>query len=97
VTGRGQAGACVFCGRPILPTEEASGRGDAAAHTACADRALADDRYWDAVASQKGEQAPEAPGGAPDVGRRGAGCALALIATLTGIAAIAAMRSLRPR
>jgi hypothetical protein len=97
VTGRGEAGACVFCGRPILPDQARSGRGDAAAHTECADRALADDRYWDAIASQKGDQAPEAPDSGRDAARRGAGCALALIAVLAATAALTTAGRLRPR
>ncbi len=95
--GPRETGACAFCGRPILPGDEASGRGDAAAHAACADRALADDRYWDAIATQKGEQPTEEPRPAGDTGRRTAGCLLALVAALTTASVIATSRSLRPR
>lgn len=42
---------CVFCGAPIAPDEEMSGRPPHAAHARCADAALADDRHWDAVAA----------------------------------------------
>lgn len=84
---------CVFCGRPILGSDEVSGRGEAVAHSSCADRALADDAHWDRIAEQSGEPAePSEPMGA-DGGRgapRGrAGCvimaALGPLAVAAGI------------
>ncbi len=69
---------CVFCGKPIEADEPRVGRGESAAHTACADSALRDDRYWDAVsASGLGSGAAgggETPGaGTPDAGTPRAG------------------------
>lgn len=74
---------CVFCGNPIEADEERAGRGAAAAHAACADRALADDAHWDAIAEASGvEDEREA---AP----RARGCLLAL-AILVAVALIVA-------
>ncbi|HEX6139819.1 MAG TPA: hypothetical protein VF013_05050 [Candidatus Limnocylindria bacterium] len=47
---------CVFCGRPIDPDEPSTGRGEIAAHAACADAALADEGHWEAIAAANGEQ-----------------------------------------
>jgi hypothetical protein len=41
--------ACVFCGQPIRPEQEAAGRPPMAAHASCADAALVDDAHWDAI------------------------------------------------
>jgi hypothetical protein len=46
---------CVFCGKPIAEGEPMAGRPPAAAHAACADSALTDDRHWDAIAASSGE------------------------------------------
>jgi hypothetical protein len=66
---------CVFCGAAIGPDEPTSGRPPMAAHAACADAALADDRHWDAVAGASPQPdedaAPEA--GPPEAGPPEAG------------------------
>jgi hypothetical protein len=85
---RSAGATCVFCGRAIGADEPSSGRPPMAAHAACADAALADDRHWDAVAGASPQ--PETDGGAaespPDAKRRSAGCltlaAMALVALL---------------
>lgn len=46
---------CVFCGSPVGADDERTGRGAAAAHAACADRALTDDAHWDAIAEAEGD------------------------------------------
>lgn len=46
---------CVFCNHPIPPDEAITGRPPMAAHAACADAALADDRHWDAIAARAGD------------------------------------------
>jgi hypothetical protein len=71
---------CVFCGRAIDPDEPTSGRPPMAAHAACADAALADDRHWDAVAgaSPSADETPDAPSEPAPTERR-SGC-LALVA-----------------
>ena len=46
----GQPDRCVFCGLPIGPDEPAVGHGESAAHVACADAALGDERLWDGIA-----------------------------------------------
>lgn len=56
-----QPDQCAFCGRLIEPGEPKSGRGDAAAHISCADAALADDRFWDRIATGMGDATPAAP------------------------------------
>jgi hypothetical protein len=86
--------ACVFCGGPIGPGEEAAGRAPMAAHAACADAALADDEHWDAISagaplgetSDAGPDTEASPGGqAP--GR--AGClAMGLLPILGALAAL---------
>ena len=58
----GQPDRCVFCGLPIGPDEPAVGRGESAAHTACADAALGDERLWDGIAGAVGGDGP-VPGG----------------------------------
>jgi hypothetical protein len=79
---------CVFCGKAIGPDEPASGRPPMAAHAACADAALADDRHWDAVAgaSPQSDEEGAAEGRPADTKRRSAGCltiaAVALLALL---------------
>jgi hypothetical protein len=47
---------CVFCGQPIAEGEPTAGRPPAAAHVACADRALTDDSHWDAIAVSSGDR-----------------------------------------
>jgi hypothetical protein len=75
---------CVFCGAAIGPDEPTSGRPPMAAHAACADAALADDRHWDAVAGASPQPdedaAPEA--GPPDAKGRSGCLAVAAIALL---------------
>lgn len=93
MTARGRV--CVFCARAIQPGEELTGRGDASAHAECADRALADDRYWDAVAAQKGHEPAGDPGRGASAGERRAGCMALLVAV--GLAALIAATRLRPR
>ncbi len=56
--GRDREARCVFCGRAIAPGEPSVGRGAVAAHSACADRSLADDRSWDRIAEALGDGAP---------------------------------------
>lgn len=83
---------CVFCGRPIEPGEERSGRPPHAAHAACADAALASDAHWDAIASASGDSgaAEPIPEGAPNRERRaGPGCLLLLIPVVTVVAGLA--------
>lgn len=77
---------CVFCGNPIGPDAERTGRGEAAAHASCADHALADDAHWDAIADASGVD--EAPDAAP----RARGCLLlvALILVVSVVLAAAA-------
>ncbi len=53
-----QPDRCAFCGQLIGPDEPKSGRGESAAHVACADAALADDRFWDRIAAGVGDTAP---------------------------------------
>jgi hypothetical protein len=80
---------CVFCGRPIEPDQERSGRPPHAAHAACADAALASDAHWDAIASASGDTAPAEPPPeeAPAQERRaGPGCLVLVLPTL-GVAA----------
>jgi hypothetical protein len=73
---RSASATCVFCGRAIGPDEPTSGRPPMAAHAACADAALADDRHWDAVAgaSPQPEEEDTAAGRPTDEKRRSAGC-----------------------
>jgi hypothetical protein len=66
-----------------------------AAHAACADAALADDRHWDAVSASGG--APEGSGD-PMPSRRSAGClALACLVAATALAAALAVPALAAR
>ena len=58
----GQPDRCVFCGLPIGPDEPAVGHGESAAHAACADVALGDERLWDGIAGAVGGDGP-VPGG----------------------------------
>ena len=79
---------CVFCGNPIEADAERTGRGAMAAHAACADRALADDAHWDAIAGAsevQGEETDERE--APP--RTARGCLLA-VALLVVVALIVA-------
>jgi hypothetical protein len=81
---------CVFCGSVIGPDEPSSGRPPMAAHAACADAALADDRHWDAVAgAEPGSDLPDAPvgGDRPEVEARRAGC-LAIAAVVLLVLAV---------
>lgn len=64
--------ACVFCGRPIARDEPVAGRPPMAAHAACADAALADDRHWDAVAGPEADATDQEPTGGTR--RRSMGC-----------------------
>ena len=79
----GQPDRCVFCGLPIGPDEPAVGHGESAAHAACADAALGDERLWDGIAGAVAGDGP-VPGGegsvpaddgpvAPDDGRASRG------------------------
>jgi hypothetical protein len=70
--------ACVFCGEPIDPGEEAAGRAPMAAHAACADAALADDAHWEAIDAAGTEGESHEPD-APPSGRAGCLAALALL------------------
>jgi hypothetical protein len=79
---------CVFCGKAIGPDEPASGRPPMAAHAACADAALADDRHWDAVAGADpapDEQGP--PQAPPDAKGRSTGCLM--LAAIAPVALLA--------
>jgi hypothetical protein len=77
---------CVFCGEPIGADADRTGRGATAAHAACADRALADDAHWDAIAEAGAvDQEPDERDEAP----RARGCLLA-IALLVVVALIVA-------
>jgi hypothetical protein len=83
---------CVFCGKPIAAGEPASGRPPMAAHAACADAALADDRQWDAVAGASpqpdagGEPAPTGPSA-----ERRSGCLTIAAIALLGLLVLAAL------
>ena len=79
---------CVFCGNPIAEGEPAAGRPPAAAHVACADSALADDRHWDAIAASSGEPMDDDASSEPTARR--AGC-------LAGVIVVAAMLALMRR
>lgn len=60
---------CVFCGRPIGPDEPRVGRGESAAHAACADAALGDESFWDRIAaSGMGGAAGQGPEAEPEIG-----------------------------
>ncbi len=48
----------MFCGRAITSDEPSVGRGAVAAHAACADQSLGDDRSWDRIAAALGDGAP---------------------------------------
>jgi hypothetical protein len=73
--------ACVFCGLPLADGEPVAGRPPAAAHAACADRALTDDGHWDAIAAASGEPVDEEARTQPSARR--AGClAIALVAAV---------------
>ena len=76
---------CVFCGQPIGPDDERTGRGATAAHAACADRALADDAHWDEIAEASGADDASPAGPSP----RSRGC-LAIIAVVLVVALILA-------
>lgn len=76
---------CVFCGQPIGPDDERTGRGATAAHAACADRALADDAHWDEIAEASGADDAQQSGAAA----RSRGC-LAVIAVVVAAALVLA-------
>lgn len=84
---------CVFCGKAIGPDEPTSGRPPMAAHAACADAALADDRHWDAVAGANPEP-DEAAAPEPQKAETRSGCltlvALVALAVLALLALYAA-------
>ena len=88
---------CVFCGRAISAEEAIVGRPPSAAHQACADAALTDDRHWDAIAAASGdtEAADEEPAQATTTGARRAGCLSVLAAAL--LVAAGALALLSPR
>ena len=74
--------ACVFCGQPIGPDQEAAGRPPMAAHVSCADAALADDTHWDAISGSTEADSSDSAGNeessAPSA--RAGGClAIALV------------------
>lgn len=81
----------MFCGRSIGPDEAMVGRPPSAAHQACADAALTDDRHWDAIAAASGdaEAADEEPAQATATGARRAGCLSVLPALLVAAGALA--------
>jgi hypothetical protein len=66
--------ACVFCGEPIGPGEEAAGRAPMAAHAACADAALADDAHWEAISAGSPDGGDVGPEERPHPPGRRAGC-----------------------
>ena len=74
----------MFCGKPIGEGEPVAGRPPAAAHAACADAALTDDRHWDAIAASSGEPTDE------DVGTKSAarrtGCLTIALVVGAGLA-----------
>jgi hypothetical protein len=73
VERRDREARCVFCGRAIAPDEPSVGRGAVAAHAACADRSLGDERSWDRIAAALGDVASEdepAADGDPDAADR---------------------------
>ena len=82
---------CTFCGRPIRPGAVSVGRGETAAHAACADAALADESRWERIAGGHGEppstSEPSSAGepertGSSGIGPARSGCALSLVALL---------------
>lgn len=88
MTGSGSE-ICTFCGRPIEPGQARVGRGETAAHAACADAALADEGRWERIAGGLGEPPSAAepgpsttPSGAGSARAGGArtGCALSMVA-----------------
>jgi hypothetical protein len=83
---------CVFCGQPIGADEERTGRGATAAHASCADRALADDAHWDAIAlaSGAGDDATERPAS------RSRGCLAVIAIVLVGAIVVAAAAGFAP-
>lgn len=86
---------CVFCGQAIGPDEAMVGRPPSAAHAACADAALTDDRHWDRIAAASGnlEAAEEEPAQAQTTGARRAGCLSVLPALLMAAGALAFSRA----
>jgi hypothetical protein len=83
---------CVFCARPIGVGEPMAGRPPAAAHAACADRALTDDGHWDAIAASSGLPMDDEASTEPTTRR--AGC---LAVTLVALAILALLRRDHPR
>ena len=83
---------CVFCGQPIGPDEERTGRGPTAAHASCADRALADDAHWDAVAEASGASDESTERGTS----RGRGCLAVIAVLLVGAIVVAAAAGFAP-
>jgi hypothetical protein len=81
MVGSRDAATCVFCGAVIGAEEPMSGRPPMAAHPACADAALADDRHWDAVAgTESGPDADDEPAQGDRARRRSVGCLAIAIA-----------------
>jgi hypothetical protein len=77
---------CVFCGAVIGADEPMSGRPPMAAHPACADAALADDRHWDAVAgTEPGSDADDEGAQGDRARRRSVGCLVIAIAIVTAL------------
>jgi hypothetical protein len=78
---------CVFCERPIAANTPSVGRRPIAAHAACADAALADDRHWDEIAT--GTPEAEAPSEAAVPAGRTGGCLAASVLALLAFARLA--------
>lgn len=90
MTGSASA-VCIFCGHRIQPGEASVGRGETAAHAACADAAFADEGRWERIAGGLGDSGPAvepaAPKGVSGAGSGRAGCALSAIGMLALVAA----------
>ncbi len=52
------------------------GHGESAAHAACADAALGDERLWDGIAGAVGDDGPGSPSGRASPSAARPGCAL---------------------
>jgi hypothetical protein len=76
---------CVFCGRPIGEGAPTAGRPPSAAHAACADAALTDDRHWDAIAAASGEPISDEVGSEPAAQRSGCLAVALLIGVVMAI------------
>jgi hypothetical protein len=78
---------CVFCERPITADAPSVGRPPIAAHAACADAALADDRHWDEIATGAPEPEEE-EATTPPTGRTGSCLAVSAL-VVVAMAALA--------